>query len=72
MAEYTDGKRPKRQKRQKNIDPETRSRRRKSRRGFSLAIMLIALVLALLVMFVGVITDWMWFKDLGYTSVFWK
>ena len=34
--------------------------------------MLIAVVLALLVMTVGFITDWMWFKDLGYTSVFWK
>ena len=34
--------------------------------------MIIALVIALLVMFVGFITDWMWFKDLGYTSVFWK
>ena len=34
--------------------------------------MLIAVILALLVMFVGFITDWMWFKDLGYTSVFWK
>ena len=34
--------------------------------------MIIALVLAFLVMTVGFITDWMWFKDLGYTSVFWK
>lgn len=34
--------------------------------------MIIALILAFLVMFVGFITDWMWFKDLGYTSVFWK
>ena len=34
--------------------------------------MIIALILALLVMTVGFITDWMWFKDLGYTSVFWK
>ena len=34
--------------------------------------MLLAIALAFLVMFVGFITDWMWFKDLGYTSVFWK
>ena len=72
MAEYTDGKRPKRQKKQRQVDPETRAKRRNGRRGFSIAIMLIALVLAFLVMFVGFITDWMWFKDLGYTSVFWK
>lgn len=34
--------------------------------------MIIALTLAFLVMCVGFITDWMWFGDLGYTSVFWK
>ena len=72
MAEYTDGKRPKREKKKKVRDPEAIARRRNGRRGFSIAIMLIALVLAFLVMFVGFITDWMWFKDLGYTSVFWK
>ena len=72
MAEFTDGKRPKRQKKQRQVDPETRERRSRGRKGFSLAIMIIALVLAFLVMTVGFITDWMWFKDLGYTSVFWK
>ena len=72
MAEYTDGKRPKRQKKKKEVSPEYRERRSKGRKGFSLAIMIIALVLAFLVMTVGFITDWMWFKDLGYTSVFWK
>ena len=65
MAEFTDGKRPKKQKKQRRTDPEFRSKRRSGRKGFSIAIMLIALVLAFLVMFVGVITDWMWFKDLG-------
>ena len=34
--------------------------------------MVIALILVFLVTMVGFITDWMWFKDLGYTSVFWK
>ncbi|MBQ3370791.1 MAG: UPF0182 family protein [Mogibacterium sp.] len=72
LAEFTDGKRPKRQKRQRQVDPEERARRRRGRKGLSLAIMLIALVLAFMVMFVGFITDWMWFADLGYTSVFWK
>ena len=72
MAEYTDGKRPKRQKKQRKRDPEFSEKRRNGRKGFSIAIMIIALVLAFLVMCVGFITDWMWFKDLGYTSVFWK
>ena len=72
MAEYTDGKRPKRQKKQRRRDPEFSEKRRNGRKGFSIAIMIIALVLAFLVMCVGFITDWMWFKDLGYTSVFWK
>ena len=34
--------------------------------------MVLALVFVFLVTTVGFITDWMWFKDLGYTSVFWK
>ena len=42
------------------------------RRGLSVIIMLIAVILCFLVLFVGFITDWMWFGDLGYTSVFWK
>ena len=45
---------------------------RKSRKGLSIVIMIIAVAICLLVMLVGFITDWMWFKDLGYTSVFWK
>ena len=69
MAEYTTGKKPKRQKKEKD---EFRGKRRKGRKGLSLAIMLIAIILAALVGLVGFITDWMWFKDLGYTSVFWK
>ena len=34
--------------------------------------MLIAIVICAVMMLVNYITDWMWFKDLGYTSVFWK
>ena len=46
--------------------------RKKLSKKASLIIMLIAVVLALLVSMAGFFTDWMWFKDLGYTSVFWK
>ena len=70
MAEFTDGKRPR--KRRQRDTAEFRGKRRRRGRGASIVIMIIALVIALLVMFVGFITDWMWFKDLGYTSVFWK
>ena len=50
----------------------TGKRKKKGSKGLSVLIMVIAVILALLVMLVGFITDWMWFKDLGYTSVFWK
>ncbi len=71
MAEYTDGNRPKRQRKKKE-NSEFKGKRRRGRKGLSLAIMLFAVILAFLVAMVGFITDWMWFKDLGYTSVFWK
>ena len=45
---------------------------RRHRKGLSIVIMIVAVIVCLLVMLVGFITDWMWFKDLGYTSVFWK
>ncbi|MBR2675113.1 MAG: UPF0182 family protein [Mogibacterium sp.] len=34
--------------------------------------MVIGVVMTMLLLTVGFITDWLWFKDLGYTSVFWK
>ena len=71
MAEYTDGNKPKKQRKKKEKS-EFKGKRRRGRKGLSLAIMLIAIILAFLVAMVGFITDWMWFKDLGYTSVFWK
>lgn len=52
------------------------ARRNKSgqgrKKGLSLIVMLLALIVVCFVMLVGFITDWLWFKDLGYTSVFWK
>lgn len=44
----------------------------RKRKLLSLIIMLIVVITALFVMLVGFLTDWLWFKDLGYTSVFWK
>ena len=58
-------------RRNKNKD-EFKGKRRRPRKGLSVIIMLIAIILAAMVMLVGFITDWMWFKDLGYTTVFWK
>ena len=71
MAEFTDGKRPKKEKKQRE-KKEFQGKRRRGNKGLSVAIMIFAVVLAFLVLTVGFITDWMWFKDLGYTSVFWK
>ena len=59
-------------KRKVRDDNEFKGKRRRSRKGLSIVIMLIAVILAALVMLVGFITDWLWFKDLGYTTVFWK
>ena len=72
MAEFTNGEKPKRRARARRNDGEFAGKRKRGRKGLSLVIMIIAVVLALLVMMVGFITDWMWFGDLGYTSVFWK
>ncbi len=61
--------------REPNVDNGAKVKKkkgRKSHKGLSIAIMIIAVVVSLLVLLVGFITDWMWFKDLGYTSVFWK
>lgn len=46
--------------------------KKRPRKGLAFLIMIFAVILSALVMMVGFITDWMWFKDLGYTSVFWK
>ena len=76
MAEFTgenkSARTRKRKTREKKKDSEFKGKQKRRRKGLSLTIMIIAVILALLVMLVGFITDWMWFKDLGYTSVFWK
>ena len=51
---------------------EEQKKDRKKITALSTIIMLVAVVAALLVALVGFLTDWMWFKDLGYTAVFWK
>ena len=62
-------------KKNKNFEGEEnefKGKRKRTRKGLSIIIMLIAILICMLMMMVGFITDWMWFKDLGYTSVFWK
>ncbi len=59
-------------KKSKKKEKKSKEKGNKGRRSLSIIIMIVAVMLALLVMCVGVITDWMWFRDLGYTSVFWK
>lgn len=53
-------------KRQKNAWGE-----KKPRKGLSLIIMAVVVVFVLLTALTGFLTDWMWFRDLGYTKVFW-
>jgi len=72
LAEFTNGEKPKRRARGRRNDGEFVGKRKRGRKGLSLVVMIIAVVLAFLAMMVGFITDWMWFGDLGYTSVFWK
>ena len=59
-------------RRNQSNEEEFRGKRKRPRKGLSVLIMVLAVVIALMVMLVGFITDWMWFGDLGYTSVFWK
>lgn len=40
-------------------------------KGISIFIMVIAVLLALFAGLAGFFTDWLWFKDLGYSKVFW-
>ncbi len=59
----------------KNVNTEEdefKGKRRRSRKGLSIIIMIIAIIICAMMMLVGFITDWMWFRDLGYASVFWK
>ncbi len=48
------------------------AKKRQKKKGLSLIILLVVLILLCFVTLVGFLTDWLWFKDLGYTSVFWK
>ena len=51
---------------------EIKSERKAPKKGVSALFMILVIVLAALLLTVGFTTDWLWFKDLGYTSVFWK
>ena len=54
------------------INNNKSKRFRRPKKGLSIIIMLIAVILVLLAALVGFITDWLWFKSLGYNDVFWK
>lgn len=62
------------QNKSKVYDPEMidKKKKRKPKKGLSVVIALVAIVAALIAGCAGFITDWLWFKDLGYTAVFWK
>ena len=69
MAVYT---KESRKAARKAVRDEFKSRRKAPRKGLSLILMIIGVIMIGLLLTVGFITDWLWFKDLGYTSVFWK
>ena len=48
------------------------SRDKKKAKRLSVIICVIACILAALTLLIGFFTDWLWFADLDYTSVFWK
>ena len=51
---------------------KARRKERKQPKGLGVFISVVAIVCALIAGLAGYITDWLWFKDLGYTAVFWK
>lgn len=51
---------------------KARRKERKQHKGLGVFISVVAIVCALIASLAGYITDWLWFKDLGYTAVFWK
>lgn len=51
---------------------KARRKERKQHKGLGVFISVVAIVCALIAGLAGYITDWLWFKDLGYTAVFWK
>ena len=51
---------------------ERKQEKRKGSKKLSMLILVVVVIAVLLTSLVGFITDWMWFKDLGYSSVFWK
>ncbi len=55
-----------------DIIVDRKAKKRKKDKKVSLVIMLVIVVLSLFLALTGFITDWLWFKDLGYTAVFWK
>lgn len=62
-------------KKTRNNEKQTdknRHKRNRPKKGLSVIIMLVVIIGTLLTLLVGFITDWMWFKDLDYLSVFWK
>ena len=57
--------------RMRNGSGQAADRIRRPKKGLSVIIMLIVLILVLLVGSAGFITDWLWFDSLGYSKVFW-
>lgn len=59
-------------RKKKGSEYDSSAPHRRNRRRFYGIIAIIAVIIALLVYFSGFITDWMWFAEMGYLSVFFK
>lgn len=49
-----------------------KSKSGKGSRRLSIVIMFVVIILALFLLMINFITDWLWFKEMGYVSVFFK
>lgn len=51
--------------------PKGMNRIHRPKKGLSFAVMVIVVILVLLIVCAGFLTNWMWFDSLGYEKVFW-
>lgn len=52
--------------------PSTKNTDTKKRKGLSIAILILVIVVLGFLLAVNFLTDWLWFKEVGYASVFFK
>jgi uncharacterized membrane protein (UPF0182 family) len=56
----------------REYDYDSEEKANKGRKWLALIIILVLVIIAAIAGLAGFLTDWLWFKDLGYNAVFWK